>query len=767
MRTILISLTFLLLSAGSSQAVEEKATINDPETEIALAITDLSNIQKKLESSKHITQRLGLGPQTVSADRAFENAKSFYETKEYLSVVRELNKYLNLTQVPHVGRYLQAQYKLGHAYEELGFESKALTAYFRYLAAILTYKEANYEEMLHVMRRMLPIAAKDSGKRRSKLNELLSSITSLDLPKNIKPTVFFFAAKSATNAGNNKMASTWLETVMSEGTNPDLKARATYIKALIALSKKDYTAAENYLGEIMVIDEDQKSENRNLARLALARIAVHRKKPKLALKYYEMIPEKSEAFREALFESTYVHLDQQQDGEARTKAMLFVARYPQHADSFKLKSLLAYLDLRAGDLGNAQKGIASSNTELSSISQWMKTSLSGKSTLTHSDMRTFLQMSGPQISPTPTVQEAFSQFQRLAELKRQLEDVRGEVRNINFTLGRASLSHINPFWVNRSEQLAKIGESLLQVGHRIAASERHLYMNQLDPLAKYRLTHSEERRTRLLSAPAHSHRKMKHWTLFASFLHLTRDISNANDKLNRAKAELTAANFTLNSKSKGQGSHSSKVHKLEAEINTLNSHINRTLEILRTQKVADLLNQSPHRQMRKFMSQYSIALTEEASILQKARGAPKTTSQKILSEDARTAWKHWAHLAEETYRQLGALDTDISNSLRKLLDTLNEHDQSYQELSERGHNLTTNLEATVGQSLAAIIDQYGNAIDNKLAKNNKWKADVEWLHYTKSLDTNSNMNNKYELEKQILNDNLTDLEQGALWQWPK
>ena len=112
------------------------------------------------------------------------------------------------------------------------------------------------------------------------------------------------------------------------------------------------------------------------------------------------------------------------------------------------------------------------------------------------------------------------------------------------------------------------------------------------------------------------------------------------------------------------------------------------------------------------------------------------------------------------------MEININRSLRKMLTKLDGHEARYQELSEKAAALISSLEGTVGQSLAGIIDQYGNAIDNKLAKNNKWKADVEWLHYTNSLGTTSKVSNKFELEKQILNDNLSDLEQGALWQWP-
>jgi hypothetical protein len=761
-----------LLFSTAATAVEKKmknTPIKDPETEIALAITDLDNLHKQLKTSKEITSRLGLGPQTVNADEAYKNALSFYANHEYLSVIRELNTFLNLTQVPKMKPYLRSQYLLGHSYEEIGFKSKALKAYFRYLAAFLTSKHSNYDELLHVMRKMLPLAALDSGKRRSELNELLSSITSLNLPKNVQPSVFYYAAKSAANAGHGKIADSWLQKAAKDGETPNLKARATYIKALLALSVQDYDKAEKLMGDIMIIDQKKGSNNRNLARLALARIAVHRKKHKLALHYYNLIPEKSEGFRDSLFESIYLHLGMGQDGEARTKAQLYLARYPHHNDAFKLKTLLAYLDLRAGNLNSASQGISSSNGELKDIKVWMRNSLTGKDKLTHSELTNFLSVAGPQVSPTGTVKEAYALFQRLAEVSRRLADARGEIRNINYTMGRAQIRHLNPFWINRAEQLSKIGEDLLRVGHRLSGAERHLYIDQINELDKYKLKHSEDRRTRLLSAPAHSHRRLKHWATYANFLNLTKEVSDTNTKLAKAKAALAAAKFLLKSKTgkKGVGSSVRDINAHEIKIASLNENLNRTLELLRTQKVQDLVNQSPHRYARKFISQYAVALNSEYEVLTKVRNHPTTTSQKLLSDDGKKAWKHWKHLVKMTFEQLSDLDNDVKNSLTMLIGNLTDHEDDYLELADNMRALTDSLEAEVGGSLAYIVDQYGQAINRRMSRNRKWRADVEWLKYTNSVSKKQKMLSRFDLEKQILNDNLSDLEQGALWQWPQ
>lgn len=754
------------LSASDTALVAASTELRDPETEIATALTELDNLSKRLDAAKQMAYRQGLGPQNESATRSFANAKQFYDRKEHLSAVRELNNFLNQVQVPEIKSYMQAQAMLGRSYEEMGLKQKAVRAYFRYLSAFLTAKEQNHQELLDILRHMIPLAAADKTTS-NQLNELLASVTTLDLPNEVRPEVLFFAAKASANAGGMMMARTWLEKAVAGPADDGLKARVLYMRALLALSNKEYDTAEEHLAEAVQVDKA--GETRDLSRLALARIAVHRRKPDLALKFYELIADDSPAFKDATFESVYVLLNIKQDKEARGKAMLFLARFPDAPEALQLRMLLAYLDMRAGDLDGATRSISAADQRLGEINGWLHQKLSGQSSMDQTRLADLMAMSGGQLTAPPSVQEAYQLFGRIAELVRRLADTRGEIRNVTYTIGRADLAHLHPQWVNRAEQLSKLGMDVLNVGHRLAAAERNVYKSRLDKLDWQRLTASEARRTRLLTPAAEAHRRMERWASYSGFLDLTQQTSDAYQKLKTSEADLATSRYLMqaNEKLNDDSSRRRHVAELETKTNRLKETLARTLELLRRRKVEDLLTQSPHRSTQKFLTQYSVALNDEADILRKVRDENATTAERLNAEDATKAWSHWEDVSKNTFDQLAALDQEISHGLGAMLSDLEKEEVVHDELAAKLKDLTRNLEARLGSSLAYIIEQYSGAIGDRMSRNKKWRADIEWLNYQSQVNEERKLNERTQLEQQILKDNLSDLQQGALWQWPK
>lgn len=760
---IVLALTAAAVPLFVSVAGQQPA-VRDPETEIAASRDDLDSVLKRLEAGREEALRPGLGPQTAAADRALYNARDYFRQKEYLSVIRELNAYLNLTQVPELKPYIDAQYMLGRSYEEVGFPAKSLRAYFRYLASFLTVKDGNNDELLDVLRRMLPLAAKDT-QTNNQLNELLASVTNLDLPDAVRPAVFFAAAKAAATSGNPGLAARFDDIAVSTAKDDPLKAKGLYLRALLALAQQNYDSAEDILGEVIMTADTKDAVTRDLARLALGRVAVKRKKRESALKFYTSIGDDSPSFKDALFESIYVHLDLKQDGEARTKALQFVARYPEEPMTFQLKTLLAYLDLRAGDLDSAQASVEAADKHLARINGFMNTRLSGKAKLDHVTLTEFNALTNDHIQQMPTVSAGLRLFTRLGETARHLADARGELRNVMFTIGRAPIDQLRPQWVNRAEQLALLGDEVLKVGHRLAAAERNLYRKRLDAIDWQALTASEERRTRLLTPQADLRRKMRYWPTYASIMDLNNDIGAADRKLKTTRAEIAATRFALRDKPEDTGNN--RLDELEATAQRLDSMLGKGLESLRKKKVEELLDQSPHRAAKKFLTQYAVALHEESEIIRKAREGARDTAQRLLAEDAGTAWKRWQFVANELFQQIDGLDGEIKSQIGAMLAEIGQQEADHDRLASRLQEITERLEGELGISLATIVNQYSGAIGQRQARHQKWRADMEWLRYQGKLQDDGKLDAQFNLEHQILKDNLTDLEQGVLWQWPQ
>ena len=758
----------MLLAAQLNAAA---ADISDPETEIGLALNQLDNLANRIDTAGQMSARQGLGPQNIAAQRAYDNALKSFRHQEWLSVIRDLNSFLNLSQVTEPHEYLRAQYMLGRAYEEIRLGSRALRAYFRYIAAYLTTAKQDDEQLIEVLRRIVPMAAQD-GDSIQELRELLSSITSLDLAPGVRPEVLFIAAKAAARSDNRQLASLWLDESIATATDPRLKAKSLYIKALLALAQRDLETAEDHLSEVIQVDDGKNGldgyNNRDLARLALARIAVRKKRYDAALRYYSLIHDDSLAYKDALFESIYIHLGKRQDNEARAKALLFVGKFPDATESLQLRSLLAYLDLRAGDLQAAAASIKASENELNSISKWMRSNFSGVSIIDHERLLDFIAISQSQVKATPTIEAGQKLFARISETARRLADIDGELRDTIYALGRTNIERLKPRWVNRAEQISKLADEALTIGHRLAAAERHLYTERLSPVDVQRLNASETRRIHYLTPAAASKRKTRYWRALVNFFSLTEGMAKKHQTLLASRADLASARYLLDHSKRPdlKLEQDTRLKELEARVQRATVTIATTLTRLRREKLEHLIRQSPHQVVRKFLAQYATALHEENAILQELRAKPRSTSDKLLADDTTKAWKRWQFVIDKLFGEIESLDQDVRKGIGQIISDIEKHEKNLKQLSDTLALIRSELERRMGGAISSIVDNYGATIEARQSRHRKWTADIDWIRHSSAEKSSNSLTERYELESQILRDNLTDLQQGVLWKWP-
>lgn len=765
LRLASLAIPLFLRAAEAFSAMVPSTSVTAPEAEFADALTSLGNLARRLESAREVTSRPGLGPQKASADRSWRNAHDFFSHKEWLSTVRELNNFLNQTQVPEPSSYLEAQYILGLCYEQLSYNSKALRAHFRYLAAFLTATSPDHAQLTDVLRRMLPLALK-SGDEMSKrqLNELLAAVTTLDLPSDVQPLVFFFAAKAAQAGGQTSVASTWLDRASESPSDPILKAKSLYLKALLVLSQKDEAQAEDFLSQ--AIQADPEGSVRDQARLALARLAVKNGRRETALKYYALIAETSWSFKDATFEQVYVLLDLHQDAKARAEAMLYLAKWPEGADALQLRGLLAYLDMRAGDLSAAQTSIDDTNERLRQIKGWMQKHLSGNDAVGKETLSTLVQLTGDDLAVSPSVQATLRLYARMGELSRRLADAKAEIQSAIFALGRSDLSSLKPYWANRAEQLATIGDDLLKVGHRLAAAERHLYADHLSPADLQRLQASEARRTKLLTANVATKRHLDGWKNFAHFADLTKQIADTARKLRNTQAELAAARrLEVQRVSAAPGKRA--IQSLTETATRLERELTVAIEKIRRERTKASVVQSPHQAIGKFLTQYAASLHEESEILRSARDHASQPAERLNAQDAARAWGHWQALHEILFRDLKDLDQAIQKDLDQTFADLDRSTAFASELSQRLDDLKVRLHKSTQKSIGFLAAQYGHALDVRFARHQKWRADIDWLTYQSKSEEKRKSDTRFDLERQILQDNLMDLKQGVITSWPE
>ena len=751
--------------SNPSESVESPssgAKIDSPEEEIARAKDALTNIALKLNAAKRINREKKLAADEVRGREILSHAEDLASKRHWLATVRELNLYLNMMQVPEKESYLRSHYLLGKAYEGLRSKAKAVRAYLRYVAAAINADSEEARDLPDVLERLIHVAS-TNAQNDVDLSPLLASLASSDLPPEVRPRVLFYVGRSAFNHGKPEMAAKWLEEAFRTSQDPVLRNKIAYIQGLMHLSRNEWDEAEEIFQRVSKTEVDP--EYRDLSRLALARIAVHRRKPDMALSFYALVPEDSGLYREATFESIYLHIGRREFGDARNKAVYFLGRFPDAPEALQVRLLLAYLDMRAGDLDHSEQSIKTADQHLQEIADWIKTRFAGRTAVDHRLLLDFISLSKESIAPTPTLKESTALFERIAESARRLSDIHGEIQNIYYALSRVDLDTIRPMWKERAAQLKSIAEEALTIGHKLAAADRILHKDKISPLVWQKLLASENRRTKISHSPALKIPDYSRHSDISRFLHLANLTAETYQKFRQAEAELAGAEKLASGPSSGSKVTQSRLKELDERRKQLHQKIEKTLRQLRQSKVEILVSQSPFHDTKRFISLYASSLQEESDLLREIRDSSEHTYQRLTAEDTGRAWAAWEGVMKEIFAQLEGLENEVKNGLSEIFVNLERHEERYSELSGRIKSLNAELEQRLGRSVPYLVEQYTNILQERFAKHKKWRADIEWLRYQKVVESDEKMARKLDLEEQILKDNLTDLQQGVSRKW--
>jgi hypothetical protein len=746
--------------------------LETPETESAMALTRLANLRKDLTASARLSTDQAIGPRSAAANQAFEAGMKWAERGEWLSAIRELRLYLTLTQVPNTSRHLSALAQLARAFEETGQNHEAVEIYLQYLAAAVTGMNSqnvsdkstemdakNQTQFLRSLQRLLPLMAKEPASTQERLIPLLSGVTGLNLPSDLKASVLFESAKAIASLGHTERAAEWLGDAARRSPTPRVEAAALYYRALMALKLGDLKTAETTLDKIFLIDGDITTEVRDLARLAQARLAVRQRKASTALKTYAQVKASSPFFRDALFESIYVDVSLDQMTEARNKAILWLSRYGDTPQAVHVRTLQIWLDLRSNLLNSARQQISTADTRMNELLEWLKSHYEGKERLTRDEVNELLTISRETIIPSPMIVEGSRLFGALAAEQRRLSDLGGEVRDARYTLGSIGIERLRPEWVRRTESLARQAQDTLEIGHRLIAVERRLYAERLSPAAKQRFEAAETRRLAMLSRMAEARRQMAAWPVWAAHFSVSDKLAKGQRELLRLEAELAAARLTATA-SPANG-REPKLASLESQTQGLRERLTSSLEKQRAERVRDYALQSPHQSLKSLFTDYALSLTDESDDLANLRENAPEGAERFLADDYTTAWASWRTTVGEIFAALNTLDKEIKDDLNDILARTDKHHAEGATLLARLTATSARLESLMAQSFKVVLAHYENEIEKRRARQQKWLADIDWLEANQSANDHERLRKSYELERQILEDQLLDLEKGV------
>lgn len=338
-----------------------------------------------------------------------------------------------------------------------------------------------------------------------------------------------------------------------------------------------------------------------------------------------------------------------------------------------------------------------------------------------------------------------------------------------YTVGRAKIEHFRPFWLKRSAQLEDASYELLKLGHRLIETERRLYASKLSRIDQQRLDASFTRRASLLSAAAKGHRQARNWEDFTATSAMTFRVAALSGKLAKMQAELAAARYAhlLRDGGGDKVTDTASIEEQDVKIKKLQDFVSRGLEAVRRYRISQIADDAPHIATMMFFQSYAGAMIDEELVLSKVRGnGAKSSHERLNAEDATGAWAQWRFLASMLFDQLSALDRDMRAKVGGLITELDLEESSFDLSDAKVTTVSRMLSDQLGQSLASILNHYQLAIDERFARHQKIRGDLDYLKYLKTRDDNQKLQDQYNLEQQILRDNLLGLQQGALWQWP-
>ena len=729
---------------------------------------DLLNLKSKIKSFDRIYQSDGLGPSNELARAALSNAKEDFKKIEYRSTVRNLNNFLNWTQVPKIEDYLDAQYMLGKSHSALKNRKMAVLAYSRYLSTLSTNPEHFNSRAIKVIKNILSLFENARRGVGIELGALMSALTSMEVPKAQKAFIHFYAGKSARLAKNDKVALYWLDKTILETKLEHLKSRAHYNRGLIYLRQKNYQKAVFELQKALSGTKDTNRDYRDWAKLAMARVYVHLRKPNKAKSYYKDIHEDAPAFKEALYEKVYLLLSQNLPKEAIYAASDYLKRYPKAKDSHHLRTLKAYLELRADNLEAATKTIEESTKNLLDLSQWLKDNYAKRDTLVQRDISGIIKKTDPEISHPPLILQGRRVYQKIGETNHRLRDLRSDMRHTIFTMGRINTEALKPKWQNRTDQLMLLLENLLASADKLILSEARLYKNRLAPKDKQILSSSYERRKRGLSSTAKFASKKGPWQTWAALGDLHIRAAKRFKQIKNLQAEL--ASLTLIAKTnkiRRPKARLSEIIELRHQSDELEAMLLRAIEITRNMQAQTAVFMSDLTPLKIIFKSQAESIFLEKSVLKSHRDQFHKAKEVHISEDLNEAWSLWEHVLETLYAQVLLVEKDMTKTvakrIRELESLIATHDAILGELKLEAEKLSRSL----GRNLHQILGHYQAQIEERNSKHAKWLADIKWLTFERTQKEKEGFLEKHRLEEQILNDNLKNLEQGVLWQWPQ
>jgi hypothetical protein len=707
----------------------------------------LSDINRTLRALPRTATEAGIGAQTIDAKNALDRAEASFKSKNWNATINEGALFLNLTQRPDPATSMRVHYILGRAYEERRQYLKASRAYSRYLAIFTTNQELSSPALTDVFERLIKISTKNAQLKSPELSRFLSTVVAIQYPEHLKDELKYLSAVAGAGIGKKGPAVHWLGQLDTATTPPEMRARAKYFKALLAINEKNWQQASKELNDITRLAEIS-SNLRDNANLSLARVQIELKKPKMALASYSQIADSSPAYRDASYEKALLLMNEEKYQEANEIAQNWLAKYPNDPDVLKIKTIITWFSLKAGNFDRAQTGIDETSSILASIQKSLKSDFQ-KSELTLADSERLRSLTSGHSTPSAELEKVIILFNQLNELNQRLFEIDGIERNLIYSLANGQLANYKPAVRNQIIQYESLTDDVLKLGLQLVHIERNRLSGKISQLHEQKLTSNAIKRTNIFSHHEELRRQASRWQSWFVSADQASRLAGEWSRISRLGAR--------NSASRLQTEQTEEMEGINKTISTARAEMLRTLRIIKENQVRNLAKQSAISDLMSIIDDFSKLVYQDHLVLSSYQQEAGTAIERLDHDDAGNAWKIWLDTANLLYVNLQKTEEKVSAELTKLIADLERVDAAKSELLADIARLTANLEKIGGEKLPIILSEFDHSISQRAGKQLKWAGDLEFLRYIETSNEHELTKRKHALELQILSDDAQNL----------
>jgi hypothetical protein len=744
----------LALVSPATAGWAEDSSQPTPSTHVHHDTYDLTNVSARLRDinlTLHALPRTateaGLGAQTIEAKNALDRAEASFKSKNWNAAINDGALYLNLTQRPDPATSMRVHYILGRAYEERRQYLKASRAYSRYLAIFTTNQELSSPELTEVFERLIKISTKNAQLKSPELSRFLSTVVAIQYPEHLKDELKYLSAVAGANIGKKGPAVQWLGQVDTAATPPEMRARAKYFKALLAINEKNWQQASQELTEITRLAEIP-SNLRDNANLSLARVLIELKKPKMALASYSQIPDSSLAYHDASYEKALLLVNEEKYQEANELAQTWLAKYPNDPDVLKIKTIITWLSLKAGNLDRAQTGIEETSSTLASIQKSLKSNFN-KSDLTLADAERLRSLTSGHSTPSAELEKIIVLFNQLNELNQRLFEIDGVERNLIYSLANGQLANYKPAVINQITQYDSLTDDVLKLGLQLVHMERDRLGGKISQMHEQKLSSNAIKRTNIFSHHEELRRQARRWESWFNPADQASRLAGEWSRIGRLDAK--------NSASRLQTEQAEGIKGINKTISTARAEMLRTLRSIKENQVRNLAKQSAISDLMSIIDDFSKLVYQDHLVLSSYQPDAGTATERLDHDDAGNAWRIWLDTANLLYFNLQKTEKKVSAELAKLIADLERVDATKSEIQADVARLTANLEKIGGEKLPTILSEFDYSISQRAGKQLKWAGDLEFLRYIETSNEHELTKKKHALELQILSDDAQNI----------